>query len=136
MHLSYFFDRLGLVVLACLLISRTDRLADGLCLETLPDVAFSRQNDVADLHVEYLFSLCLLQAMWRGHRVRRKVIDKKVVDARRKVKAASKNVKEENKLCHRTTSALDFLLSYKQLSYVLEALINLGEISFIFGSKC
>ena len=36
------------------------------------------------------------------------------------------NVTEEKKLGNRTTSALDFLLQYKQISYILDALMQLG----------
>jgi len=59
--------------------------------------------------------------------VRRRIKDKKVDEVRRKVLEATKNVKEEDKLCNRTSLALDFLLSYRQLSHVLQALIHLGR---------
>jgi len=41
--------------------------------------------------------------------------------------AATENAAESNSLRSRTASALDFLLRYKQLSYILEAVITLGE---------
>jgi len=72
------------------------------------------------------FLLCV-QAVWRGHRERRQIKDKKVHEVRKKVQEATRNVKEENKLCNRTSSALEFLLSYRQLSYMLQALIHLGQ---------
>ena len=50
---------------------------------------------------------------------------------RKRVQEAAKNATEDKKLCNRTSDALDFLLCYKQLSYILEALINLGKISII-----
>ena len=67
-----------------------------------------------------------LQAFWRGHCLRQRIKDKKVLEVRKKVQEATRNVKEENKLYYRTSQAIDFLLSYRQLSHVLEALINLG----------
>lgn len=81
-----------------------------------------------------LWSSCV-QAVWRGHRERRRIKDKKVHEVRKKVQEATKNVKEENKLYYRTSTALDFLLTYRQLSHVLQALIHLGllwhSLSFI-----
>jgi len=67
-----------------------------------------------------------VQAVWRGHSLRRRIKDKKVHEVRKKVQEATRNVKEEDKLYNRTSSALDFLLSYRQLSHVLQALIQLG----------
>lgn len=37
------------------------------------------------------------------------------------------SVREEDKLCNKTSSALDYLLRYKHFSYILEALKNLGK---------
>ena len=65
--------------------------------------------------------------MWRGYRVRRAVKDYKVNEARRRCREAKENATEEKRLCNRTTSALDKLLSYKQLALVLEAVSNLGK---------
>jgi len=70
--------------------------------------------------------MCLVQAIWRGYHVRRQIKDKKVHEVRRKVQEATRNVKEEDKLYYRTSSALDFLLTYRQLSHMLQALIHLG----------
>jgi len=70
--------------------------------------------------------LCRVQASWRGYRVRRQIKDKKVHEVRKKVQEATRNVKEENKLYYRTSLALDFLLTYRQLSQMLQALIHLG----------
>ena len=75
--------------------------------------------------LRYSFIVCV-QAVWRGHSLRRRIKDKKVHEARKKVQEATRNVKEEDKLYNRTSSALDFLLSYRQLSHVLQALIQLG----------
>lgn len=37
------------------------------------------------------------------------------------------SVREEDKLCNKTSCALDYLLRYKHFSYILEALKNLGK---------
>lgn len=55
------------------------------------------------------------------------VLSGKVRKARRRVEAASAAVTEEKKLGNITTSALDFLLRYTQISVILEALMKLGE---------
>ena len=47
--------------------------------------------------------------------------------ARKKVEEATANATEEKKLCNRTACALDYLLKYKQLAYILEAVMNLGQ---------
>lgn len=74
-----------------------------------------------------IFSL-LVQAVWRGHRIRRHIKDKKVDKVRKKVLAAARNVREENKLYYRTSLALDFLLNCRQLVHVLQVLIQLGVL--------
>ena len=67
--------------------------------------------------------------------MRKTVRNKKVIQARQRIEEARKNVTEDKKLCNRTTSALDYLLRYKQLSYILEALMNLGTCQGSQGSK-
>ena len=66
------------------------------------------------------------QAAWKGHRVRMQIKNKRVVVARKRLAEAAKNATEDKKLCNRTTSALDFLLRYKHLAFILEALKHLG----------
>jgi len=67
-----------------------------------------------------------VQAVWRGYFLRRQIKDKKVHEVRKKVEEATRNVKEENKLYYRTSLALDFLLTYRHVSQVLQALVHLG----------
>lgn len=43
------------------------------------------------------------------------------------LRQVSAGVREEDKLCNKTSSALDYLLRYKHFSYILEALKNLGK---------
>ena len=66
------------------------------------------------------------QAVWRGRQVRRACRDKRVAAIRARCIKAAKAVTEEKRLCNRTTSALDYLLQYRQMSGLLEALISLG----------
>ncbi|XP_034385834.1 abnormal spindle-like microcephaly-associated protein homolog isoform X1 [Cyclopterus lumpus] len=65
------------------------------------------------------------QALWRGHRSRRLNDDAKLVKLRHRLRKVSTGVREEDKLCNKTSSALDYLLRYKHFSYILEALRNL-----------
>ena len=53
-----------------------------------------------------------------------------------RARVATQNAAESNKLGNRTASALDFLLRYRQLSYILEAVITLGETSFLVCPVC
>lgn len=69
-----------------------------------------------------------LQALWRGHCSRRLNDNPKVVKLRHNLRKVSAGAREEDKLCNKTSSALDFLLRYKQFSYILEALKNLGKM--------
>lgn len=49
---------------------------------------------------------------------------------RQRFRKVSADVREEDKLCHKTSVALDYLLRYKHFSYILEALKNLGEAAW------
>ena len=51
--------------------------------------------------------------------------------ARQRLQSANAAATEENTLGHRTSSALDFLLRYKDIAYILEALRNLGKVSSV-----
>ncbi|KAM9849238.1 abnormal spindle-like microcephaly-associated protein [Aulostomus maculatus] len=65
------------------------------------------------------------QALWRGHCSRRLNDNPKMVKLRQNLRQVSAGAREEDKLCNKTSSALDYLLRYKQFSYILEALKNL-----------
>ena len=67
--------------------------------------------------------------MWKGYCVRKANKSKKLTAVRQRVQEANAAATEDKKLCNRTSSALDFLLNYKQLAFILEALINLGKWS-------
>ena len=75
-----------------------------------------------------MFVSLYLQAVWRGYCTRRNSKSKKLARARARVIQATESATEEKKLGNRTSSALDFLLKYKHLSQVFEAVMHLGEL--------
>ncbi|KAK2908196.1 abnormal spindle-like microcephaly-associated protein [Channa argus] len=77
-----------------------------------------------------------VQALWRGHCSRRLNDNPKVVKLRHNLRQVSADVREEDKLCNKTSSALDYLLRYKQFSYILEALKNLDTATRLSPECC
>lgn len=75
------------------------------------------------------------QALWRGHRSRRLNDNAKVVKLRQRLRKVTAGAREEDKLCNKTTSALDYLLRYRHFSDILEALKNL-ETATRLSPKC
>ncbi|XP_036971161.1 abnormal spindle-like microcephaly-associated protein isoform X1 [Acanthopagrus latus] len=76
------------------------------------------------------------QALWRGHRSRRLNDNPKVLKLRHRLRKVSAEVREEDKLCNKTSSALDYLLRYKHFSYILEALKNLETATRLSPECC
>nr|XP_020442858.1 abnormal spindle-like microcephaly-associated protein [Monopterus albus] len=76
------------------------------------------------------------QALWRGHRSRRLNDNPKVVKLRHRLLKVSASIREEDKLCNKTSSALDYLLRYKHFSYILEALKNLETATRLSPECC
>ncbi|XP_042369980.1 abnormal spindle-like microcephaly-associated protein [Plectropomus leopardus] len=76
------------------------------------------------------------QALWRGHHSRRLNDNPKVVKLRHNLREVSASVREEDKLCNKTSSALDYLLRYKHFSYILEALKNLETATRLSPECC
>ncbi|XP_040896643.1 abnormal spindle-like microcephaly-associated protein isoform X2 [Toxotes jaculatrix] len=76
------------------------------------------------------------QALWRGHRSRRLNDNPKLVKLRHRLRQVSASVREEDKLCNKTSSALDYLLRYKHFSYILEALKNLETATRLSPECC
>ncbi|XP_034002708.1 abnormal spindle-like microcephaly-associated protein isoform X2 [Trematomus bernacchii] len=76
------------------------------------------------------------QALWRGHRSRRLNDNAEVVKLRQRLREVSACVREEDKLCNKTSSALDYLLRYKHFSYILEALRNLETATRLSPECC
>ncbi|XP_062252212.1 abnormal spindle-like microcephaly-associated protein [Platichthys flesus] len=76
------------------------------------------------------------QALWRGHRSRQLKDNAKLVKLRHRLRQVSAAVREEDKLCNKTSSALDYLLRYKHFSYILEALKNLETATRLSPECC
>uniref|UniRef100_A0A3B5AND4 Calponin-homology (CH) domain-containing protein n=1 Tax=Stegastes partitus TaxID=144197 RepID=A0A3B5AND4_9TELE len=76
------------------------------------------------------------RALWRGHRSRRLNDNPKIVKLRHHLRQVSAGVREEDKLCNKTSSALDYLLRYKHFSYILEALKNLETATRLSPECC
>uniref|UniRef100_H3D460 Assembly factor for spindle microtubules n=1 Tax=Tetraodon nigroviridis TaxID=99883 RepID=H3D460_TETNG len=76
------------------------------------------------------------QALWRGHRSRRLHDNPKVVKLRRRLHQLSADIREEDRLGNKTTSALEYLLRYKHFSYILEALKNLESATRLSPVCC
>ncbi|XP_068581167.1 abnormal spindle-like microcephaly-associated protein [Cebidichthys violaceus] len=76
------------------------------------------------------------QALWRGHRSRRLNDDANTVKLRHRLRKVSAGVQEEDKLCNKTSSALDYLLRYKHFSGILEALRNLETATRLSPECC
>lgn len=78
-----------------------------------------------NVSISYAFPI-FVQALWRGHCSRRLTDNPKVVKLRHRLRLVSAEVREEDKLCNKTSSALEYLLQYKQFFDILEALKKLG----------
>ncbi|XP_037325617.2 abnormal spindle-like microcephaly-associated protein [Pungitius pungitius] len=76
------------------------------------------------------------QALWRGHRSRRLNVNGKLSKIMRRLREVSASVQEEDKLCNKTSSALDYLLRYKHFSYILEALRKLETATRLSPECC
>ncbi|XP_075689489.1 abnormal spindle-like microcephaly-associated protein [Rhinoderma darwinii] len=76
-----------------------------------------------------------LQALWRGYQWRKKHDTKAVKKLRKRLQKINEHIKDEDKLCNRTLVALNYLLTYKQLSFILAALQHL-EVATRLSSVC
>ncbi|KAM6305692.1 abnormal spindle-like microcephaly-associated protein, partial [Aegotheles albertisi] len=75
------------------------------------------------------------QALWRGYSWRKTNDTAKTKALRCSLEKANKKSREENKLCNRTTIAIEYLLKYKHLSYILAALKHL-EVATRLSPLC
>ncbi|XP_077308892.1 abnormal spindle-like microcephaly-associated protein [Lithobates pipiens] len=75
------------------------------------------------------------QALWRGYQWRKANETKKMRTLRQRLRKLSEEYKAEDKLCNRTSVALNYLLSYKHFSYILAALKHL-EAATRLSSVC
>lgn len=76
-----------------------------------------------------------IQALWRGYFWRSRHDTPKLLSLRNRLVEVTREQKEENKLCNRTSIAIDYLLKYKHLSYILAALKHL-EVATRLSSVC
>lgn len=69
------------------------------------------------------------QSCWRAYIVRRSITNKKVLEARKRIKAADSD--EANKLKNRTSRSLELLFKDSRVSNMMVALEELGKICII-----
>ncbi|NXL31090.1 ASPM protein, partial [Glaucidium brasilianum] len=81
------------------------------------------------------FGIIKFQALWRGYSWRKNNDTAKTKALRRSLEKANEKSKEENKLCNRTATAIEYLLKYKHLSYILAALKHL-EVATRLSPLC
>ncbi|XP_071948699.1 uncharacterized protein [Antedon mediterranea] len=77
-----------------------------------------------------------IQRVWRGYIVRKKLKIKKLKLIRGRFIVATKEATEDKKLCNRTETALDYIMRYKQVSHILEALRNLDVVTRLSPVCC
>uniref|UniRef100_A0A4W3K566 Assembly factor for spindle microtubules n=1 Tax=Callorhinchus milii TaxID=7868 RepID=A0A4W3K566_CALMI len=80
----------------------------------------------------------ILQAVWRGLRVRKEVYDQsfpRIIAIRCRIQQATEKSSEEQKLGNRTAIALNYILKYKHFSWILAALQHL-EVATRLSSLC
>ncbi|XP_064003211.1 LOW QUALITY PROTEIN: abnormal spindle-like microcephaly-associated protein [Pogoniulus pusillus] len=75
------------------------------------------------------------QALWRGYSWRKSNDTAKTKAIRHSLQKANENSREENKLGNRTATAIDYLLKYKDFSYILAALKHL-EVATRLSPLC
>ncbi|XP_029791259.1 abnormal spindle-like microcephaly-associated protein [Suricata suricatta] len=77
-----------------------------------------------------------IQALWRGYSWRKKNDGTKIKAIRLSLQLVNKEIREENKLYKRTALALHYLLTYKHLSAILEALKHLEVVTRLSPLCC
>ncbi|XP_058256577.1 abnormal spindle-like microcephaly-associated protein isoform X2 [Hemibagrus wyckioides] len=76
------------------------------------------------------------QALWKGHRSRKLHDSTKVISIRYRLRKINREAKEEDKLCHKTTTALSYLLGYQNYAYILTALNHLETATRLSPESC
>lgn len=77
-----------------------------------------------------------IQSTFRGWYLRRTLADKRVEKALKRIHCAEENATEEMKLCNRTQTAIDYLLSVKNLSTVYDKLCELDVATRLSFECC
>uniref|UniRef100_A0A673NFX1 Abnormal spindle microtubule assembly n=1 Tax=Sinocyclocheilus rhinocerous TaxID=307959 RepID=A0A673NFX1_9TELE len=78
----------------------------------------------------------VIQALWRGHCSRKHHDTSKVISMRRRLRKVNQRVKEEDKLCNKTTTALSYLLGLQNYAYILAALKHLDTATRLSPECC
>ncbi|XP_046713111.1 LOW QUALITY PROTEIN: abnormal spindle-like microcephaly-associated protein [Silurus meridionalis] len=76
------------------------------------------------------------QALWRGHRSRKLHDTAKMVSIRHRLQKVNREAKEEDKLCHKTSTALTYLLGYQNYAHILTALKHLETATRLSPESC
>ncbi|NXP56286.1 ASPM protein, partial [Heliornis fulica] len=84
---------------------------------------------------KFAVGIIKFQALWRGYSWRKSNDTAKTKALRCSIEKANENSREENKLCNRTAIAIEYLLKYKHLSYILAALKHL-EVATRLSPLC
>ncbi|NWI77094.1 ASPM protein, partial [Dryoscopus gambensis] len=84
---------------------------------------------------KFAVGIIKFQALWRGYSWRKMTDTAKTRALRRSLEKANEKSREENKLGNRTAVAIEHLLKYKHLSYILAALKNL-EVATRLSPLC
>ncbi|XP_074076994.1 abnormal spindle-like microcephaly-associated protein [Macrotis lagotis] len=77
-----------------------------------------------------------IQALWRGYSWRKKNDFSEIKAIRLSLQEVNRKSREENKLYKRTALAIHYLLKYKHLSYILEALKHLEVVTRLSPLCC
>uniref|UniRef100_A0A8C6JGW8 Uncharacterized protein n=1 Tax=Melopsittacus undulatus TaxID=13146 RepID=A0A8C6JGW8_MELUD len=84
---------------------------------------------------KFAIGIIKFQALWRGYAWRKNNDTPKTRAIRHSLEKANENSREENKLCNRTATAIEYLLKYKHISYILGALKHL-EVATRLSPLC
>uniref|UniRef100_A0A8C3JCX4 Abnormal spindle-like microcephaly-associated protein ASH domain-containing protein n=1 Tax=Calidris pygmaea TaxID=425635 RepID=A0A8C3JCX4_9CHAR len=84
---------------------------------------------------KFVVGIIKFQALWRGYSWRKNNDTAKIKALRCSIEKANEKSREENKLCNRTAIAIEHLLKYKHLSYIIAALKHL-EVSTRLSPLC
>ncbi|NXT77938.1 ASPM protein, partial [Zapornia atra] len=84
---------------------------------------------------KFAVGIVKFQALWRGYSWRKSNDTARTKALRCGIEKANEKSREENKLCNRTAIAIEYLLKYKHLSYILAALKHL-EVATRLSPLC
>ncbi|NXX16482.1 ASPM protein, partial [Podargus strigoides] len=84
---------------------------------------------------KFAVGITKFQALWRGYSWRKSHDTAKTKALRCSLAKANEKSREESKLCNRTAIAIEYLLKYKHLSYILAALKHL-EVATRLSPLC